>query len=130
MKRILLVLFTCTLTSVFSQQQFQCYHVQEFEWNPQTHLHDSPIEKNDASIFIFNEANKTIQQVFGDGSKAELTAQSVSHDGKTNTTSYKVKSPTNGLNYTYVINDKSSLIEVSLNETGKNTLLKKYLYKN
>lgn len=130
MKKIFLVLFTCTLANAFAQKQYQCYHVQEFLWNPETQLHDSPIEKNDDSIFHFNDEKKTIQQVYEDGSTNDLMVQSIIKDEPTKTTTYHVKSPANGYNYAYKVNSKSSLIEISLIENNKQTVLKKYLFKN
>jgi hypothetical protein len=129
MKKILLVIFTCSLSALFSQTQYQCYHLQEYLWNPETQLHDSPIEKNDGSVFHFNDEKKTIQQVYEDGSRSDFNIKSIIKDEKNKTTSYLVKSPVNGYNYLYTINFNSSLIEISLNEHNKHIILKKYLFK-
>lgn len=130
MKKILLVLFTCTITSIFAQQQYHCYQLQEFLWNSKTQLHDIPTEKKDASVFHFNYEKNTIQQVYDDGSTNELIVKSIIKDDQSKTTTYQLKSPVNGYTYLYKINSKSSVIEVFLSENNKQTLLKKYLFKN
>lgn len=130
MKKIFLVLFTCTLFNVFAQKQYQCYHLQEFLWNTETQLHDSPVEKNDGSVFYFNDEKKTIQQVYEDGATNVLIVKSIIKDDQNKTTTYYVKSAVNGYNYLYQINSKASVIEISLNENNQQTILKKYLYKN
>ncbi len=130
MKSLLLLVFTFTIVNLHAQTNYNCYHLQEFLWNPKTQAYDIPVEKNDNSVFHFNEEKKTIQQVYDDGTTNTLVFKSVINDDLNKKTTYHVKSPVNGYNYLYKINFKSSLIEIYLNENNQQTILKKYLFKN
>lgn len=129
MKNLLLLVFTFTITTLDAQTNYNCYHLQEFLWNSKTQTYDIPVEKNDNSVFYFNNEKKTIQQVYDDGTSNTLVFKSVINDNLNKTITYHVKSPVNGYNYLYKINLKSLLIEIYLNENNQQTILKKYLFK-
>lgn len=130
MKNLLLLVFTFIIVNLDAQTNYNCYHLQEFLWNSKTQTYDVSVEKNDNSVFYFNNEKKTIQQVYDDGTTNTLVFKSVINDDLNKTTTYQVKSPVNGYNYLYKINLKSSLIEIYLNENNQQTILKKYLFKN
>lgn len=129
MKNLLLLVFTFTIITLDAQTNYNCYHLQEFLWNSKTQTYDIPVEKNDNSVFYFNNEKKTIQQVYDDGTSNTLVFKSVINDNLNKTITYHVKSPVNGYNYLYKINLKSLLIEIYLNENNQQTILKKYLFK-
>lgn len=128
MKILYIVFFTCALAKMVAQKQFSCYRTQEFLWNEKTQKYDSLVGKSDFSVFKFNDEKKTIQQVFEDGSVSELVINSIKTENDIVT--YQTISPANGYHYTYKINAKSSLIEISLNENNQQIILKKHLFKN
>ncbi len=130
MKNLLLLVFTFIIVNLDAQTNYNCYHLQEFLWNSKTQAYDVSVEKNDNSVFYFNNEKKTIQQVYDDGTTNTLVFKSAINDDLNKTTTYQVKSPVNGYNYLYKINLKSSLIEIYLNENNQQTILKKYLFKN
>lgn len=130
MKNLLLLVFTFIIVNLDAQTNYNCYHLQEFLWNSKTQAYDVSVEKNDNSVFYFNNEKKTIQQVYDDGTTNTLVFKSFINDDLNKTTTYQVKSPVNGYNYLYKINLKSSLIEIYLNENNQQTILKKYLFKN
>ena len=113
-----------------AQTTYNCYHLQEYLWNTETQVYDVPVEKNDNSIFYFDDEKKIIQQANKDGLTSRLIFNSITIDDLNKTTTYQVKSPANGYSYLYIINFKSSSIEIYLNKNNQPTLLKKYLFKN
>ncbi|MES2760744.1 MAG: hypothetical protein V4677_01005 [Bacteroidota bacterium] len=130
MKGILLLLLIGGIVQIKAQQLFNCYHVQEFVWNPNTNLYDTPIERADQSKFKIDKENKTLTQIFEDDNSTSTSIKSYSYDEVKSVSTLAVISPSNGYTYTYRINSKSHIIEVSFSNSGKETILKKYLYKD
>ncbi|MES2515248.1 MAG: hypothetical protein V4580_13940 [Bacteroidota bacterium] len=130
MKGILLLLLICCTAKMNAQQQFNCYHIQEFIWNANTNLYDTPIERADQSKFKIDKEKKFLVQTFEDGVSTSHAIKSYSYDDSKNIATLSIISPSNGYTYIYRINSNSLVIEVSLANSGKESLLKKYLYKN
>jgi hypothetical protein len=123
-------MFICCTARMSAQQQFNCYHIQEFIWNPNTNLNDTPVERTDQSKFKIDKEKKSLTQTFEDGISTSTNIKSYSYDEAKSVATFSVVSPSNGYTYVYRINSHSQVIEVSLSNSGKETLLKKYLYKN
>jgi hypothetical protein len=130
MRATLGLLFICLMVKMNAQQQFNCYHIQEFVWNPNTNLHDTPIERTDQSKFQIDKDKNSLTQMFEDGTSTQTPIKSYSHDDAKSISTFQIISPSNGYTYIYRINSNSQVIEVSLAISGKETLLKKYLYKD
>ena len=113
-----------------AQQQFNCYQVQEFRWNSTTNLNDKPVEHQDKSKFTITKDKKYLIQLFDDGTSIQTPIKSNTNDVAKGICTYQVISPSNGYTYNYRINSNSQVIEISMENSGKETLLKKYLYKD
>lgn len=131
MKKIYALFFACMLTvgALYAQKQYDCYHIQEFMYNSKTQAYDLPVERSDFSKFTINEQSKSLTQHYEDGTSNVLPIRAISTDDK-QSTSYQVISPANGYTYVYRVVSASAVIEVRLVQNGKETLLKKYLYRS
>lgn len=128
-KKILFLVFICTLTLAKAQQQFNCYHVQEFLWNSKTEAYDTPVEKSENTTFKIDVQKTQLVQVFQDETTSTFTIKSQAFDQSKNIQSYSVISPTNGLIYLYKIDFNAYIIEVRVQSNNQDILLKKYLFK-
>lgn len=113
-----------------AQQQFKCYHLQEFRWNSETKKNDKNAERTDQSIFKIDVENKSLMQIFEDGTSLNHKIIFSSYDSEANAYTYKYISPSDGYSYVFKINSLSHSIDLSVERGGNETLLKKYLYKN
>lgn len=112
-----------------AQKQFDCYRVQEFMFNSATQAYDKPSERADFSKFVFDEVAMLLTQQYTDGTSSATPIKAVT--GKVQGfASYEVISPANGYHYIYRIKPDANVIEVSLVQNNKETLLKKYLFRS
>jgi hypothetical protein len=130
MRGTLLLLFICFIAKMNAQQQFNCYHIQEFLWNSNTSAYDTPVKRADKSKFIIDKDKKSLNTLFEDGTSTSTPIKSYSYDDAKSVSTIHIISPSNGYQYIYRINSSSQVIEVSLANAGTETLLKKYLYKD
>ena len=129
-KKILFLVFICSLSLAKAQQQFNCYHVQEFLWNSKTEAYDTPVEKSENTTFKIDVQKTQLVQVFHDETSSSLAIKSEYFDKDKNIQVYKVISPANGYTYLYRVNFNANVIEYLFQKDNTEILLKKYVFKN